>query len=52
MLMKLWALDYLIYAGLNKIERVTYLASKNRIPVQTCYAILREIEARSDFHVL
>ena len=31
---------------------VTHLASKNRIPVQTCYAILHEIEARGDYEVI
>ena len=38
--------EYLIYAELDKTERVTHLATKNRIPVPTCYAILHEIEAR------
>ena len=51
MLVKLQTTDYLIYAELDKIERVTHLASKNRIPVQTCYAILYEIEARGDYEV-
>ena len=51
MLVKLQTTDYLIYAELDKTERVTHLASKNRIPVQTCYAILHEIEARGDFHI-
>ena len=51
MLVKLQTTDYLIYAELNKTERVTHLASKNRIPVQTCYAILHEIEARGDYEV-
>ena len=51
MLVKLQTADYLIYAELDKTERVTHLASKNRIPVQTCYAILHEIEARGDFQI-
>ena len=51
MLVKLQTADYLIYAELDKTERVTHLASKNRIPVQTCYAILHEIEARGDLQV-
>ena len=51
MLVKLQTADYLIYAELDKAERVTHLASKNRIPAQTCYAILHEIEARGDFHI-
>lgn len=51
MLVKLQTTDYLIYAELNKAERVTHLASRNRIPVQTCYAILHEIEARGDYQV-
>ena len=51
MLVKLQTADYLIYAELNKTERVTHLASKNRIPVQTCYAILHEIEKRGDFQI-
>ena len=51
MLVKLQTADYLIYAELNKMERVTHLASKNRIPVQTCYAILHEIEARGDLQI-
>ena len=46
MLVKLQTTDSLIYAELDKTERVTHLASKNHIPVQTCYAILHEIEAR------
>ena len=40
MLVKLQTPDYLIYAELDRTERVTHLATKNRIPVQTCYAIL------------
>lgn len=51
MLVKLQTTDYLIYAELDKIKRVTHLASKNRIPVQTCYAILHEVEARGDFQI-
>ena len=44
--------QYLIYAELDKTQRVTHLALKNRIPtVQTCYAILHEIEARGDFQI-
>ena len=52
MLVKLQMADYLIYAELDKAERVTHLASKNRIPVQTCYAILHEIEVRGDYKVV
>lgn len=51
MLVKLQTVDYLIYAELDKTERVPHLASKNRIRPQTCYAILHEIEARGDFHI-
>ena len=51
MLVKLQTTDSLIYAELDKAERITHLASKNRIPVQTCYAILHEIEARGDYEV-
>ena len=51
MLVKLQTPEYLIYAELNKTERVTHLATKNGIPVQTCYAILHEIEARGDFQI-
>ena len=51
MLVKLQTPEYLIYAELNKTECITHLASKNRIPVQTCYAILYEIEQRGDFQV-
>ena len=51
MLVKLQTVDYLIYAELDKTERVTHLASKNRIRPQTCYAILHEIEARGDFQI-
>ena len=52
MLVKLQTTDYLIYAEIDKTERVTHLASKNRIPVQTCYAILHEIEKRGDFQII
>ena len=45
MLVKLQTPEYLIYAELDKTERVTHLASKNRIPIQTCYAILRSSNA-------
>ena len=51
MLVKLQTMDYLIYAELDKTERVTHIASKNRISVQTCYAILHEIEAREDLQI-
>lgn len=51
MLVKLQTRDYLIYTELDKTERVTHLASKNRISVQTCYAILHEIEACEDFQI-
>ena len=51
MLVKLQTADSLIYAELNKAERITHLASKNRIPVQTCYMILHEIEARGDLQI-
>ena len=51
MLVKLQTADSLIYAELDKTERVTHLASKNRIPVQTCYTILYEIEKRGDFQI-
>ena len=51
MLVKLQTTDYLIYAELDKTERVTHLVSKNRIPVQTCYTILHEIEARGDYDI-
>ena len=40
------------YAELNKSERVMHLASKNRISVQTCYAILHEIEVRGEYEVI
>ena len=49
MLVKLQTTQYLIYAELNKTERVTHLALNNRIDVRTCYAILHEIEKCGDF---
>ena len=51
MLVKLETTKFLIYAELDKTERVTHLASQNRIRPRTCYAILHEIEQRGDFHV-
>ena len=51
MLVKLQTPGYLIYAELDRTERVTHLASKNSISVQTCYTILHEIEARGDFQI-
>ena len=51
MLVKLQTPQYLIYAELNKTERVTHLALKNRINTRTCYAILHEIEKRCDFQI-
>ncbi len=36
MLVKLQTTKFLIYAELDKAERVTHLASKNRIRPQTC----------------
>ena len=51
MLVKLQTTKFLIYAELDKTERVTHLASKNRIHARTCYAILHEIEQRGDFQV-
>ena len=51
MLVKLQTHQYLIYAELNKTERVTHLALNNRIDLRTCYAILYEIEQRGDFQV-
>ena len=51
MLVKLQTMDSLIYTEFDKTERATHLASKNRIPVQTCYAILHEIETRGDYEV-
>ena len=49
MLVKLQTTKYLIYAELDKTERVTYLAANNRIRPWACYAILYEIEQRGDF---
>ena len=51
MLVNLQTADYLIYAELNKTERVTHLASQNRIHLRTCYAILHEIEQRGDYQI-
>ena len=51
MLVRLKTTDYLIYAELDKTERVTHVASKNQIRVDTCYAILHEIEARGDYQI-
>ena len=51
MLVNLQTNHYLIYAELNKTERVTHLALNNRIDVRKCYAILHEIEARGDYEV-
>ena len=51
MLVKLQTTKYLIYAELDKTERVTYLAANNRIRPWACYAILYEIEQRGDFQV-
>ena len=51
MLVKLETTKFLIYAELNRTERVTHLAAKNRIRPWTCYAILYEIEQRGDFRV-
>ena len=51
MLVNLQTNHYLIYAELNKTERVTHLASQNRIHLRTCYAILYEIEQREDFQI-
>ena len=51
MLVKLQTPEYLIYAELDKTERITHLASKNRIDTRTCYAILHEIEQHGDFQV-
>ena len=51
MLVKLQTNQYLIYAELDTPERVTHLASQNRIHLRTCYAILHEIERRGDFQV-
>ena len=51
MIVKLQTTKFLIYAELDKTERVTHLAAKNRIRLHTCYAILYEIEQRGDFQV-
>ena len=51
MLVKLQTTKFLIYAELDKTERVTHLPLKNRIPARTCYAILHEIEQRGNFHI-
>ena len=51
MIVKLQTTKFLIYAELDKTERVTHLAAKNRIHLQTCYAILYEIEQRGDYQV-
>ena len=51
MLVKLQTTKFLIYAELDKTERVTHLAAKNRIRPRMCYAILYEIEQRGDFKV-
>ena len=51
MLVRLQTTKFLIYAELGIPQRVTDLASKNRIHVRTCYAILYEIEQRGDYQV-
>ena len=51
MLVKLQTAKFLIYAELGTPQRVTDLASRNRIRPRTCYAILYEIEQRGDFQV-
>ena len=51
MLAKLQTQQYLIYAELDKTQRITDLALKNRIPTRTCYAILYEIEKRVDLQI-
>ena len=51
MLVKLQTAKFLIYAELGTPQRVTDMASRNRIRPRTCYAILYEIEQRGDFHV-
>ena len=51
MLVRLQTTKFLIYAELDKTERVTDLAAKNRVRPRTCYAILYEIEQRGDFHI-
>ena len=52
MIVKLQTTKFLIYAELDKTERVTHLAAKNRIHARTCYAILYEIEQRGDYQVM
>ena len=52
MLVRLQTTKFLIYAELGTPQRVTDLASKNRIHVRTCYAILYEIEQRGDYQVM
>ena len=52
MLVKFKTTNTLIYAELDKTERVTHIASKNRIRVDPCYAILHAIEARGDYQIL
>ena len=51
MLVKLQTTKFLVYAELDKTERVTHLAAKNRIRPRTCYVILHEIEQRDDYKV-
>ena len=51
MLVKLETAEFMIYAELDKTERVTHLAFKNRIHTRTCYSILHEIEQRGDYEV-
>ena len=51
MLVKLETTKFLIYAELDKTERVTHLAAKNRIRPWACYTILYEIKQRGDFRV-
>lgn len=51
MLVKLQTTEFLIYAQLNNPERVTHLAYKNRISLNTCYTILYEIEQKGDLEV-
>ena len=51
MLVRLQTMEYLIYAELDKTERVTDLAIKNRIYTRMCYAVPHEIEQHGDFEV-
>ena len=51
MLVRLQTTKFLIYAELGTPQRVTDLASKNRIRPRTCYAILYEIEQRGDYQI-